>query len=224
MISPVEEFRGAGRDTRPMGGRALPWWTWCSASAAPVLLIGGWTVAAARQPPGYVPVAQTISALAAVGAGDRWIMTSGLAGVGVCHVLTGLGLRPAAPVGRLVLAGGGVMTIVVAVCPLPGEGEGSAVHGVAAGAAFVALAMWPTLAWRRRVAPVGVLRRSVALPASAILLGLVGWFVAELVAGARVGLAERVAAGAQSLWPLVVVLSVGWPLGRRAARRFGTCR
>lgn len=70
-----------------MSARALPWWTRCSASAAPVLLIGGWTVAGARRPPGYDPVARTISALAALGASDRWIMTSGLVGVGVCHLL-----------------------------------------------------------------------------------------------------------------------------------------
>jgi hypothetical membrane protein len=192
-----------------MSGQALPWWTWCSASAAPVLLIGGWTVAGARQPPGYDPVAQTISALAAVGAGDRWIMTLGLAGVGVCHLLTGLGLRPAAPFGRVVLAGGGVMTIAVAACPLPGDGGSSTAHGIAAAAAFAALAIWPALAWRRRVDPIRMLRRSVALSVSAMLLGLVGWFVAELASGARVGLAERVAAGAQALWPLVVVLSAG---------------
>jgi hypothetical protein len=178
--------------------------------AAPVLLIGGWTVAGARQPPGYDPVVRTISALAAVGAGDRWIMTSGLAGVGVCHLLTGLGLRQAAPVGRLVLAGGGVMTIMVAGCPLPGDGGSSIAHAVAAGAAFASLAIWPALAWRGPVDPIRGLRRSVALAASGMLLGLVGWFVAELVSGVRIGLAERVAAGAQSMWPLVVVLSAGW--------------
>jgi Protein of unknown function (DUF998) len=209
---------------RPMSARALPWWTRCSAFTAPVLLIGSWTVAAARQPSGYDPVAQTISALAAVGAGDRWIMTLGLAGVGVCHLLTGLGLRPAAPVGRLVLAGGGVMTIAVAAYPLPGDGRSSTAHGVAAGAAFAALAIWPALAWRGRVDPIGVLRRSVALGASGMLLGLVGWFVVELVAGVRVGLAERVAAGAQSMWPLVVVLFAGVDLGRRRGPWPGTCR
>jgi hypothetical protein len=39
-----------------------------------------------------------------------------------------------------------------------------------------------------------------------VLLCLVGWFGAELThEGPRVGLAERVAAGAQALWPLAVV-------------------
>jgi hypothetical membrane protein len=190
-----------------MSERALPWWVLCSAGAAPVLLIGGWTVAAARQLPGFDPVVQTISALAAVDAGDRWIMTSALAGVGVCHLVTALGLRPAARAGRLVLAAGGVATVLVAAFPLPAGGVSAPAHGIVAGAAFGALAIWPALAWRRRTNPPTALRCSVALPASAALLGLVGWFVFELRSGVRVGLAERVAAGAQALWPLAVALS-----------------
>jgi hypothetical protein len=43
--------------------------------------------------------------------------------------------------------------------------------------------------------------------AATVLFGLLVWFVAELYGdGARVGLAERFVAGAQSLWPLTVVL------------------
>jgi hypothetical protein len=43
-----------------------------SSATAPVLLIGGWTEAARLQPPSFDPVADTVSALAAVGASDRW--------------------------------------------------------------------------------------------------------------------------------------------------------
>ena len=77
--------------------RPIPWWALASAGAAPVLLVGGWTLADALQPPGYDPVRDTISALAALGATDRWVMTSALAGLGACHVVTALGLRPARP-------------------------------------------------------------------------------------------------------------------------------
>ena len=53
-----------------------------------------------------------------------------------------------------------------------------------------------------------VLRPAAAVGATATLLGLLGWFYAELSAGGgQLGLAERVAAGAQALWPLAVVLS-----------------
>ena len=41
-----------------------------------------------------------------------------------------------------------------------------------------------------------------------MLLGLLVWFVAELITGAgQVGLAERVLGGAQAVWPLAVILS-----------------
>ena len=186
--------------------RPMPWWGVLSASCAPVLLIGGWTVAASRQPPGYDPVVDTISALAARGAGDRWVMTGALEGLGVCHMVTALGLRAAAAPGRLVLAGGGVATLLVAVFPQPGAGT-SPQHAVAAGVAFTALAVWPTLAARRAMdTPVG-LRPVVAGVASGLLAGAVVWFAVELNGGTRVGFAERVAAGAQALWPLFVAVS-----------------
>ena len=62
------------------------------------------------------------------------------------------------------------------------------------------------------------LRPAVALGATAVMAGLLGWFGAELISGGRqVGLAERVLAGTQAVWPLVVVLTClgvaagGWP-------------
>lgn len=52
--------------------RAVPWPGVVSSAASPVLLIGGWTLAAALQPPSFNPVTDTVSALAAIGATDRW--------------------------------------------------------------------------------------------------------------------------------------------------------
>jgi len=46
-----------------------------SAAVAPVLLISGWTFAAGLQRGTYNAVADTVSALAAEGAADRWVMT-----------------------------------------------------------------------------------------------------------------------------------------------------
>jgi hypothetical protein len=76
--------------------RVVPWWGVVSSAAAPVLLVGGWTVAARLQPRSFNAVASTISALAADSAADRWVMTLVLLAVGVCDVVTGLALRPAA--------------------------------------------------------------------------------------------------------------------------------
>jgi hypothetical membrane protein len=174
-----------------------------STAAAPVLLIGGWTAAAARQRGGFDPVESTISDLAAYGADDRWLMTSALAGLGLCHLTTAAALRQAAPAGRAVLAAGGLATVLVATFPLPADGAGSPAHTVAAGTAFVALAVWPAPAGRPG-AP-GPLRPAVSQVAAAVLCGLTGWFFAELLLDdGRVGISERAAAGAQALWPMVV--------------------
>ncbi len=80
--------------------RGVPWWGLASSVAAPVLIVGGWTVAAGLQPHHFDPVSGSISALAAAGATDRWVLTLALLGVGACHMITGLALgRPPWPGG-----------------------------------------------------------------------------------------------------------------------------
>jgi hypothetical membrane protein len=195
--------------------RSVPGWALASALGAPVLLIGGWTLAAALQPAGYDPVTQTISALAARGAADSWLMTSALAGLGGCHLVTALGLRPAARAGRILLAAGGAATVLVAAFPQPVEGS-SAAHVAAATTAFVALAGWPALAADRTRDAGWGLRPGVSAAATAVLAGTVAWFGWELHTGTGIGLAERVAAGSQALWPLAVVIA------ERRRRRPGT--
>jgi hypothetical membrane protein len=186
--------------------RRTPWWGRASSLAAPVLLVGGWTWAASRQRGGFDPVVETISALAARDADDRWLMTTALLGLGTCHLTTAAALRAAARPGRLVLAVGGAATVLVAVFPLPGGDAGSAAHPAAAGVSFAAPGAWPLLAGRGDAD--GALARPVSLTAGVALLALVGWFVVELSGDSdRVGLAERVAAGAQSVWPLVAAWS-----------------
>ncbi|MGH8893693.1 MAG: DUF998 domain-containing protein [Actinomycetes bacterium] len=181
----------------------VPWWGLASSAAAPVLLIGGWTLAAERQRGGFDSAVETISALAAQGADDRWLMAAALAGLGVCHVVTAAALRDAAPLGRAVLAAGGLATVVVAAVPLPADDTGSAVHTAAAGFSFLALAVWPAASWRRDAR--SPFSPGVSIAAATVLLGLVGWFGAELTADSdRVGVSERIAAGAQSLWPAAV--------------------
>ena len=75
--------------------RNVPWWGVLSSAAAPVLLVGGWTIAAALQPSSFDPVTDTVSTLAAVGAVSRWLITLTFLVVGTCDVITGLALRPA---------------------------------------------------------------------------------------------------------------------------------
>ncbi len=167
-----------------------------SSGTAPVVLIGGWTVAASRQPPNYDSMTDTISALAARGATDRWIMTLALLILGMCHVVTASGLTGAGTAARAVLAVGGTATIGVAALPQP-----DALHVPVATGAFVALAVWPALSR----APA----RRVGLGAAAVLLALLAWLawlLAEADHGALLGLGERCVAGAQALCPLVISL------------------
>jgi hypothetical membrane protein len=183
----------------------MRWWVPLSAVTAPVALVGGWTLAAARQPESFDPVTDTISALAASEAQDAWIMTVGLALVGGAHVATAVGLDEARLPGRVVLGAGGVATVLVAVFAQPSTG-----HLPAAAVSFAALAAWPAVS--------GLPSRAAGVLAAGGLLGLVGWLVSELGDGSRLGLSERVAAGAQALWPLVVVavLSASQRWRRRA--------
>jgi hypothetical membrane protein len=186
--------------------RIVPWWAVLSSACAPVLLIGGWQLAAVRQSGGFDPVRQTISELAARGATEPWIMTTALAGVGVCHMITAAGLAPSALPGRVLLALGGAATVAVAALPLPVTGDSPAhapAHTTAASIAFTALSLWPALAARRGTKPGPAVWRCVA----AGLLGLLSWFGLHYF-GQRpgIGRSERVLAGAQALWPLVAVL------------------
>ena len=187
--------------------RVVPWWGVVSSAVAPVLLVGGWTVAAGLQPRPFNAIAGTISSLAAVGAADRWVMTLALLAVGVCDVVTGLALRSAAMPGRLILIAGGMVGLLVAANPEPASG-GSLEHAFWATCGFLALAAWPVGARRRGpLVPYG-LRPEVAAVATGMLFGLLVWFGAELITrGGQVGLAERVLTGAQAAWPLAVVLT-----------------
>jgi Protein of unknown function (DUF998) len=187
--------------------RVVPWWGVVSSAAAPVLLAGGWTVAARLQPRPVNPVASTISALAADGAADRWVMTLVLLAVGVCDVVTGLALRPAATPGRLILIAGGIAGVLVAANPEPARG-GSLAHAFWATIGFIALTAWPLGGLRRGSSVPGGLRPAVSAVAAGASLGLLVWFAAELMTrGGQVGLAERVLTEAQAVWPLAVVLT-----------------
>ncbi len=186
----------------------MPWWGLLSSTAAPVLLVGGWTIATSLQPPSFDPVNDTVSALAAVGAADRWVMTLTFLVVGICDVITGLALRSASAPGRLILVAGAAAGMLVAANPVHAGGGGSLSHAIWASAGFIALAAWPAGAWRRGTSVPCGLRPAACAGAVVVLLALLAWFGAELITGAgQAGLAERVLGVAQAVWPLTVVVS-----------------
>jgi Protein of unknown function (DUF998) len=190
-----------------MSARAVPWWAVVSSAAAPVLMVAGWTVAAGLQR-SYDPVSDTVSALAAPGAADRWVMTLTFVVLGACYFVTGLGLRQARLPGRLMLMAAAVAGAGVAANP---EHAGTTLpvgHMIWGAIGCAALVAWPAGASRRGPSVPWGLRPRVAAGVIAVLLPLLAWFAAELVTwGAQAGLAERIFGAAQALWPLAVVLS-----------------
>ena len=200
--------------------RGVPWWGVVFAAAAPALMVGGWTVAAGLQPRSFDPVAQTVSALAAPGAADRWVMTLTFLVVGACDFATGIALRPARTPGRLILMAGAVAGLLVAASPEQPGTNFPLPHMIWAVAGCAALVAWPAGAWRRGPSVPWGLRPAVSAGAVVVLLALLAWFGAELIAGGgQAGLAERVFGAAQALWPLAVVASCRW--AARAGTRFG---
>ena len=190
--------------------RGMPWWGVVSATAAPVLLIGGWTVAAGLQPR-FDPVADTVSALAAIGATDRWVMSLVFLLVGTCYIITALALRPAKTPGRLILIAGAVAGMLVVPNPEHAGGFGSVPHFVWACIGLAGLTAWPAAAAQRGPAVPWGLRPNVAAAAVAVQFALLTWFGAELIlAAGQVGLAERAVGAVQAGWPLAVVLSCVW--------------
>ena len=188
--------------------RGVPWWGLASATAAPVLMVAGWSVAAGLQPRPFDPVAQTVSMLAAPGATDRWVMTLTFVLVGVCEFVTGLALRPARMAGRVILMAGAVAGILVAANPEQPGTRFPIAHMVFAAIGCAGVVAWPAGAWRRGPWVPWGLRPVVSAVAVAVLLGLVAWFGAELITGGgQAGLAERVFGAGQALWPLAVIVS-----------------
>ncbi|MGF1429617.1 DUF998 domain-containing protein [Kitasatospora sp. LaBMicrA B282] len=198
--------------------RPIPRWALVSAGCAPAALIAGWLAAGLLQGPGYDPARQTISSLEADGTPNRWLLVAALAALGCCHLVTALGLRPAAVAGRLALAGGGIASIMVALFPEPAHG-GSLRHGVITGAGFTLLCVWPCLAVRRSPAAPWALRPAPAVLVSLLMLAGAAWFLLAINTHGPAGIAERLVTTTQSLWPLLVVLSCVRVGARRLSER-----
>ncbi|MGH3265120.1 MAG: DUF998 domain-containing protein [Trebonia sp.] len=206
---------------RELAARPLhvPRWVLVSSALSPVLLVGGWLVADALQPSGYSPVRQTVSVLAGYGGSFRWIMTGALIAIGCCHLLTVAGLSCVPASARVVLAIAGLAALGVAVCPEPADGS-TTQHVVCTAVGAVAIAVWPAFAWTPRWSDSVILRPRTTAIVTGVFLVLLGWLIAETQNGAWLGVAERLASGVQTTWPLVIALGV-WHVSRQRERTAG---
>ncbi len=188
-----------------------------SSALAPVFFVGG-TVVAELLSPGFDPVRQTISELASVDAPTQVFMTLMFVLTGVCHLVTAAYAPGLWLPGRIALGLAGVALFAVAAFPLPAEGS-SPEHRYSAMAGFVLLALWPVLSMRLGrqypwlLRPVGAVLSTLVVGACCVAFA---WVEAQPDA-TTIGLAERVAAYLESLWPAVVVV-VMWRHQRRSSR------
>ena len=191
-------------DVVPPGDRR---WLGLGLAAGPVAFVSAWAIGGARTP-GYSPVHDAISRLAAIGAPSRPLMTAGFVAYGAAVLVGSATLRRsflARAVPAVVV--NGLATWAVAALPLDRSDGGDVAHGVAATVGYVSLAAVPALAagplarqghrWAARV--------SVA---AAVAIG--ACLVLTTVADAK-GLAQRTGLGLGDVWLIVagVALAAG---------------
>lgn len=189
-----------------------------SSLAASVFFIGG-TLAGQVGFPGYDPVRQTISELAALTAPTYAFVTVAFVLTSLCHLLTAVFTPGIGSAGRVMLGVASVATFSVAMFPLPSVDGVSLPHRFSAMVGFVLLAAWPLFGMRRRGAYPWIVRPPGALVGTAFLAILCVWFLIvwqnpEL---GYVGIVERLAANAEATWPAVVVVLLWW--GQRQTHR-----
>ena len=190
-----------------------------SSLVAPVLLVVGWLYAVSLAP-GFDPVRQPVSDLTAANAPNRSVMTAVLMLVGLCHVVTAFGLRPADPTGRWLLGGGGGSLVVLALIPNRVVGHYYLVHTYWSALTFGLLALWPALSARFGPRVVWPLRMPVGLAASLVTFALILATVHGIVTEAdTLGLREDAVLAWTTVWPLVVVTGA-----RAGAERTGIPR
>lgn len=111
----------------------------------PAAFVAAWAVLG-RRLPGYSPVDDAISRLAAGGAPDRYVMTAGLVALGTGLPLYGSALRATLPGPAWVCATAtGLATLGVATFPL-GSPTPDRIHGIFAGIGYATLAATPLVA------------------------------------------------------------------------------
>ena len=189
-------------------------WRALGSVAGPAIFVATWAVVGSNRP-GYSPVDDQISQLAAIGASSRPAMTLGMAafGVGVLAGARPLRVGLGSGVGRLA-ASTALATLAVAALPLGSNIDGA--HAAAAALAYGTLAATPLVA----VGPLAGQGRRVAAAASGVVgLASAAALLASVVVSERTGLWQRVGLSLSDGWLMAVGVWLAVSHPRSGARR-----
>jgi hypothetical membrane protein len=170
----------------------------------PVTFVAGWAVAGALTP-GYSPLSQPVSRLAAAGAPQRPLMNAGFLAFAVAMPVYAVSLRAELP-GRtwLVALANGVATAAIVATPLGYSQAVDTAHAGAAGVAYLALAALPLAA----AVPLARTGRPRAARASVVLGLVAGASLAATSADRAVGLFQRAGLTLVDAWIVATALAM----------------
>lgn len=179
-----------------------------AAIIGPIQSVLGWTIAGSLWP-GYDPVRQTISDLAANESPVNWIMSSFFVLGGILTLLAAVYARTLAMPGRVALFLSALCTFGLTIFPTPLIGY-SLMHRIFAISSFVLSAGWPILAMRTRKDAPWIIRPIASIIGTALQTALALWFLSTWTdpSATAVGVWERVVAVSQALYVSVVVVVI----------------
>jgi hypothetical membrane protein len=172
-----------------------------ASTIGPVQSILGWVISGSLWP-GYDPIRQTISDLAADDSPVRYIQTSFCFLGATLTVIGAIFARSFAMPGRIALLLAGLATYALAIFTTPSQTGHSDAHRLSATISFVLMSAWPLLSMRFDKRYSWVIRPFGAIAATLILTIISLWFLSVWLdpSATLVGLAERVIVTAQVLW------------------------
>lgn len=177
-----------------------------AAIIGPIQSALGWTIAGSMWP-GYDPIKQTISDLAANESPVKWIMSSFFVFGGILTLIAAVFARTLAMPGRVALFVSAICTFGLTIFPTPLVGY-SLMHRIFAISSFALSAGWPIFAMRLRKDAPWVLRPTATIIGTALQTALALWFLSTWTDPNNhfVGVWERLVAVSQALYVSVVVL------------------
>ncbi len=190
-----------------------------AAYIGPFQSAAGWLIAGSMWP-GYDPVRQTISDLAAHESPVQLIMSSFFVLGGVLTLIAAIYGRTLAMPGRVALFVAAICTFGLTIFPTPLIGY-SIEHRVFAIASFVLSAGWPLLAMRKRADAPWIIRPTASIIGTALQTVLALWFLSSWTdpTNMTVGVWERVVAVSQALYVSVVLIVCYFALEKKQQSR-----